>query len=93
MVAQTPGLCMALGGVRSHKHQLMPPHLLQDLGLRLTLGNSPDITLDSGGKQAIRISLFLTPLTSSDLSPLPMDHSTSLSLRPPHPVLDHHNGV
>lgn len=66
----------------------------QGLGPRLALGNSPglDITLDSGDKRAIRISLFLTTLTSLDL-PLFLAHELkhlSVSLPPSHPVLARH---
>lgn len=46
-------------------------------GPRLALGNSPGITLDSGGKQAFHISLFLSQIW---LSPQPMNRSAPLHL-------------
>lgn len=53
--------------------------MLQGLRPILALSKSPgpDITLDSGGKQAVHISLFLTTLTSPDL-PLSPAQSTCL---------------
>ncbi|KAL6032705.1 hypothetical protein STEG23_033246 [Scotinomys teguina] len=84
VVAQTTGLYKALSVNRSHRYQLMLPQLLHGLGPRLALGNisGPDITLDSGGKQASHINLFLMTLTFSDMPLSPAQEPLHLSFPP-----------
>lgn len=75
VVAQTTVLCTSFSGNRSHSYQYSPNPLscFSATDQDLALGNSSgmDITLYSGGQQAVLISFFLTTFTSSNLPLFP----------------------
>lgn len=98
VAAHTTGLYRTLSGNRSHRFQHRPSSSyfrasVKDLDLDISLGQ--DITLNSGGQQAIHISLSSAP-SPLQISPSSqcLNHSTSppLSLLFPHPVLVQNNG-